>query len=109
MIDNDIIKRIDEMRYGEPIENPCVAMDSLGFKYEYHKGIVDKTENYTRVEEDRISYKNDKIKIIFNLASRRVVFVDLANTSEFYGAPVMFLSPEVLWCITSIMDKLGWM
>lgn len=109
MISDEEIKRINEGINSEPIENPCPAMDGLGYTYNYHKGLVDKTPYYTRVEEDSIIYTGERYNIMFNLASRGVVLIQKEDNADCYGGkPTLFLDNRLLKCINEIRTKLGW-
>ena len=105
---DDTQELIEKMQNEKPIENPCPRMKDLGYDYKYVKGLVDKTDYYTRVEEDKITYQNGKYKIAFNLASKGMVVTDLSGSFKHYGKPTIFLNKNVIECIHEIYDKLGW-
>lgn len=108
-MNEETIDRINKMKDNPPIENPCLYMESLGYRYEYRKGLIDKTPYYTRVEEDSIVYIGKKYIIKFNLASESVVISMIENNAEYYGGhPTMFLDNVTLECINIIRKKLGW-
>lgn len=109
MISKEVQDRIYESVNGKPIPNPVPYMEQLGYKYDYRKGMVDKTPHYTRVEEDSIIYTGEKYIIMFNLSSRCVVLSQIEDNANFYGGkPTMFLDNDLLRCINEIREKLGW-
>lgn len=84
-------------------------MEELGYTYEYHKGMVDKTPYYERVEEDSIRYHHPKRDIIFNLGSKEVVIQEVEDNATYYGGkPTLFFHPNLIRCMNEIMEKLGW-
>ena len=109
MISETTQQNIRSMMDAKPIPNPCPEMETIGYKYEYCKGLVDETPYYTRVEEDSIVYTSDKYIIQFNLASKSVVLSMNNNNGAFYGnKPTAFLNNDLLKCIEDIRHKLGW-
>ena len=110
-ISKEVQMTIYDMIDAKPIENPCEEFEEIGFKYEYIKGMVDKTPHYTRVEEDRIVYTSDdgSMKIQFNLAAHGLVISKKDSNGEYYGGyETFFLSSEVCLCISKVIRKLGW-
>lgn len=110
-ISREVQMTIYNMVDAKPIENPCEEFEEIGFKYEYIKGIVDKTPHYTRVEEDKIVYtsENGRIKIQFNLGAHGLVISKQGSNGEYYGGhETIFLSSEVCLCIRKVIRKLGW-
>lgn len=82
--------------------------ESLGFEYKYIRGMVDETKHYTRVFEDVIKYKNDKIKLQFNTVSKTLVMVDLKyNDVKFYDNPTIILSPAEIKAIDKQLEELN--
>lgn len=97
------------MQDATPIENPCPRMYELGYNYMYHKGLVDKTSYYTRVEEDSIIYTGERYNIMFNLASRGMVLTMHDDNADCYGnKPTFFISKDLIECIDEIVTKLEW-
>lgn len=93
----------------EIIENPCPRMWELGYSYNYHKGFVDETPYYKRVEEDYILYTGERYNIHFNLASKGMVLVMHEDNADYYGnKPTFFIDENLGECIDEIVRKLGW-
>lgn len=108
-MDEEVKGRLHDMIDAKPIENPCPRMYELGYNYNYHKGLVDETPHYTRVEEDSIIYTGKTYNIQFNLASRGMVLVMHDDNADYYGnKPTFFISKDLMECIDEITEKLGW-
>lgn len=108
-INEETQKRLSEMKNNKPIPNPCPEMENIGYEYVYHKGMVDKTAHYTRIEEDSILYMHPKRIIRFNLASRQIVIQEMEDNANFYGGkPTLFIHPNLIRLINEVIEKLGW-
>ena len=82
-------------------------MMNLGWSYYYDTGIVDRTPYYTRREEDRIRFTNNKYIIQINLSSGGVVFQDIHNSVQFYSNPTLFISIEEIRAISLILQDIS--
>lgn len=78
------------------------AMKAMGWEFRYHKGLVDKTPHYTRVEEDVIMFKNDRYQVNINTSSAGLVITDLSDSGKCYVHPTIFLSVEEISALHSI-------
>jgi len=108
-MNDDERERITSMVNEKPIPNPCPMMESFGYKYEYRKGLIDKTPYYTRVEEDSLVYTSNKYILRFNLASRVLVISMVDDNAIYYGGkPTLFFDTSFIHCINEIMKALGW-
>ena len=82
-------------------------MIKLGWEYEYHRGLVDKTPHYTRYEEDTIRFKKNKATLQINMTTGTLVIQDLHSYDEFYyGNPTVFLTADELFAIYEITDTI---
>lgn len=81
-------------------------MMSKGWSYYYDKGLVDKTPHYTRYEEDKIRFMNDKYIIQINLSSGGVVLQDIHNSQSCYTYPTIFLGLAEFYAIRLIQEDL---
>ena len=101
--------RLKEMVDANPIPNPCPEMEQLGYEYKYQKGLIDKTQFYTRLTEDTIVYVHPQRRIQFNLASRTIVISETEDNAQYYGGrPTLFFHPNLIKAMNEIMDRLGW-
>ena len=81
-------------------------MMSNGWSYYYDDGIVDKTPHYTRYEEDRIRFTNDKYIIQINLSSGGVVLQDKSHSEEYYMYPTLFIGLTEIKAISLIQEDI---
>lgn len=82
-------------------------MMSKGWSYYYDDGIVDKTPYYTRYEEDRIRFTNDKYIIQINLSSGGVVLQDKSHSEQYYMYPTMFIGLAEIRAISLIQEDIN--
>ena len=82
-------------------------MVSKGWSYYYDDGIVDKTPHYTRYEEDRIRFTNDKYIIQINLSSGGVVLQDKSHSEEYYMYPTLFVGLAEIKAISLIQEDIN--
>lgn len=96
-----LVKLIDwENREGVKI------MVNRGWSYYYDSGIVDRTPHYTRYEEDRIRFTNDKYVVQINLSSGGVVLQDTSDSVRFYRYPTLFIDIEEIKAISLILEDI---
>lgn len=81
-------------------------MVSKGWSYYYDDGIVDKTPHYTRYEEDRIRFTNDKYIIQINLSSGGVVLQDKSHSDQYYMYPTLFVGLAEIRAISLIQEDI---
>ena len=86
----------------------CVQdMINLGWEYNYHNGMVDKTIHYVRYEEDTICFKKNNASVQINMTTGTVVIQDLHSCEEhYYGHPTVFLTKEELLAIYGVVDNI---
>ena len=82
-------------------------MVSKGWSYYYDDGIVDKTPHYTRYEEDRIRFTNDKYIIQINLSSGGVVLQDKSHSDQYYMYPTLFIGLDEIRAISLIQEDIN--
>ena len=82
-------------------------MVSKGWSYYYDDGIVDKTPHYTRYEEDRIKFTNDKYIIQINLSSGGVVLQDKSHSEQYYMYPTLFIGLDEIRAISLIQEDIN--
>lgn len=73
------------------------------WEYEYKSGLVDKTEHYTRVEEDTIVFKNDRYIIQINTCSLCVVLMYRKDYDGCYDVPTIFLPIKELKMLNNLL------
>lgn len=73
------------------------------WEYEYHTGLVDKTEHYTRIEEDTIIFKNYRYIIQVNTCSLCVVLMYNKDYDSAYGVPTVFLPIDELKMLNNLL------
>lgn len=88
------------------LHDGVLLMREKGWSYEYIKGNIDNTGGYTRRDEDRIVFKNDKYLIQVNLASINVVIEDMSNSTSYYSFPTVFLGIAEIMAVRSILVDL---
>lgn len=79
------------------------SMKTFGWEYIYKKGLVDKTEHYTRYEEDAICFKKGDYLVQINMSNGTVVVRDI-HTSYDYGQPTVFLTSGEINAICHIVN-----
>ena len=82
-------------------------MVSKGWSYYYDDGVVDKTPYYTRYEEDRIKFTNDKYIIQINLSSGGVVLQDKSHSEQYYMYPTLFIGLAEIRAISLIQEDIN--
>ena len=82
-------------------------MMSKGWSYYYDDGLVDKTPHYTRYEEDRIRFTNDKYIIQINLSSGGVVLQDKSHSEQYYMYPTLFIGLAEIRAISLIQEDIN--
>ena len=82
-------------------------MISKGWSYYYDDGLVDKTPYYTRYEEDRIRFTNDKYIIQINLSSGGVVLQDKSHSDQYYMYPTLFIGLAEISAISLIQQDIS--
>lgn len=107
-ISGDIFKKMQSLIKTVDWDNHIGVkeMKENGWEYLYHHGLVDKTEYYTRVEEDSIMFKNDKYIVQINMSSGSVVIQDKHNSGDFYAYPTIFLSMREIHAIYTIQEDI---
>lgn len=105
---NEMMKRIKKVDW-RGVSGVDDMINYYGWEYEYREGMIDKTEFYTRCEEDCIRFKKDgRASIQINLTTGTLVIQDLHDESC-YGAPTVFLSAGelvALWDINELILEL---
>ena len=81
-------------------------MVSKGWSYYYDNGLVDRTPHYTRYEEDRIRFTNDKYIIQINLSSGGVVLQDASSSEKYYAYPTLFVGLAEIKAISLILQDI---
>lgn len=82
------------------------AMKAMGWEFYFHKGEIDETPYYTRVEEDVLMFKNDRYQININTSSAGLVIMDKHYNENVYSDPTIFLSIEEISALFSIQKLL---
>ena len=82
-------------------------MVSKGWSYYYDDGVVDKTPYYTRYEEDRLKFTNDKYIIQINLSSGGVVLQDKSHSEQYYMYPTLFIGLAEIRAISLIQEDIN--
>ena len=87
--------------------NGVKIMVANGWSYYYDTGYVDKTPHYTRYEEDRIRFTNDKYIIQINLSSGGVVLQDKSHSEQYYMYPTLFIGLAEIRAIALIQEDIN--
>lgn len=82
------------------------AMKAMGWEFYFHKGEVDETPYYTRVEEDVLMFKNNRYQININTSNAGLVIMDKHYNENVYSDPTIFLSIEEISALFSIQKLL---
>lgn len=106
---SDFEKKLEHARKTNWLETDEIKwFQDNGWNVCYHKGLVDKTSQYTRYEEDSIVMKNNMYIIQVNIPSATTVLQLLKDNADFYGGkPTMFLTIDEIYYLSELVNHIN--
>ncbi len=106
---NDFKKKLEHASKTDWLETDEIKwFQDNGWNVCYCKGLVDRTSQYTRYEEDCIIIKNDRYILQVNIPSATSVLQLINDNSDFYsGKPTMFLTFDEEYHLLKLVSRIN--